>query len=85
MKTTITQLRPVRAVYAGVRRHRYLHQREPHWLLLQPIYVRGSRNNRDGKMHGRGIGQVPAVCEAGQIVSSNVLRALGVVPRPGLP
>ena len=73
------------AVYAGVRRHSYLWRWDAHWKLLEPIYVRGSRSNRDGKMHGAGIGLVPPVCDAGRIVSSNVLCSLGVVPCPGLP
>ena len=85
MKTTITRLRSVRAAYAGVRRHPYLWRWDAHWELLEPIYVRGVKSNRDGKKHGAGRGQIPPVCHAGQIVSANVLRSLGVVPHPGLP
>ena len=80
MKTMITQLRSVRATYAGVRRHPYLWRWDAHWRLLEPIHVRGSRRGR-----GDRAAAVPPVCHAGQIVSSNVLRSLGVVPCPDLP
>jgi hypothetical protein len=74
---TAVQLRTVRAAYAGVRRHRFLWKWEAHWKLLEPIHVRGCRPACKGKADA-----VPPVCRVADIVSTSVLRALGVVPLP---
>jgi hypothetical protein len=81
---TINQLRSVRAVYAGLGWHPCLQRHDAYWILLEPIFVRGCGANRDGKLHGAGMGQVPPVCCAGNVISSRALLVLGVVPRPGL-